>query len=231
MRIIDLTLTLREGMRGVVFEQARTVERDGWNARTLHLYSHAGTHMDAPTHFAAGPGTIDRTPLDRCTGWAWVVNLDGIADKTLITVAHLGGVAPKLAPGESLLLRTGWSRHVNNPQHYRDNFPRIADDLALWCVERKLNILGVEPPSVADVNNMEELTRIHKILLGANVTIVEGLTNLEALTQERVFFVAAPLKIEGGDGCPCRAFAWNGGFPAAEADARKTGRLESRPSE
>ena len=120
---------------------------------------------------------------------------------------------PDSRPGESLLLRTGWSRHVDNPQHYRDNFPRIADDLARWCVEKQVNILGVEPPSVADVNNKEELTRIHKILLGANITIVEGLTNLGALTQEKVFFVAAPLKIEGGDGCPCRAFAIEGGFP------------------
>ena len=206
-RIIDLTLTLRDGMRGVAFEQTRTFERDGWNARTLHLYSHAGTHMDAQTHFAAGPVTIDRTPLERCMGWAWVVHLDGIIDKALISVSQLGKVAAKFAAGESLLLRTGWSRHVNNPQHYRDNFPRIADDLAHWCAEKKLNILGVEPPSVADVNNKEELTRIHKILLGANITIVEGLTNLDALTQEKVFFVAAPLKIEGGDGCPCRAFA------------------------
>ena len=46
-RIIDLTLTMRSGMRGVDWEQAKTVERDGFNARTLHLYSHAGTHMDA----------------------------------------------------------------------------------------------------------------------------------------------------------------------------------------
>jgi len=210
LNIIDLTLTLREGMRGVAFEQAKTVERDGWNARTLHLYSHAGTHMDAQTHFAAGPGTIDGTPLERCMGWAWVANLDGIADKTLITVAHLGGIKEKFAPGESLLLRTGWSRHVDNPQHYRDNFPRIAEELAQWCVEKQMNLLGVEPPSVADVNNMDELTRIHKILLGGNVTIIEGLTNLATLSQEKVFFVAAPLKIEGGDGCPCRAFAIQG---------------------
>lgn len=210
MNVIDLTLTLRDGMRGVAFEQARTVERDGWNARTLHLYSHAGTHMDAQTHFAAGPGTIDCTPLERCMGWAWVVNLDGIADKTLIRPAHLGDVANRFQPGESLLLRTDWSRHVDNPQNYRDNFPHVADDLARWCLERKVNILGVEPPSVADVNNKEELTRIHKILLGANITIVEGLTNLGSLTETKVFFVAAPLKIEGGDGCPCRAFAIQG---------------------
>lgn len=208
--IVDLTLTLRPGMRGVDWEQAKTLESDGWNARTLHLYSHAGTHMDAQTHFAAGAGTIDATPLERCTGPAWVVNLDGIADKALISVAHLGGIAEKFQPGESLLLHTGWSWHVENAQHYRDNLPRIAEDLAHWCVLKHVNILGVEPPSVADVNNKEELTRIHHILLSANVTIVEGLTNLNALTEEKVFFVAAPLKIEGGDGCPCRAFAIEG---------------------
>ncbi len=216
-QFIDLTFTMRCGMRGVDWEQARTVETDGWNARTLHLYSHAGTHMDAQTHFAAGPGTIEVTPLERCMGPAWVVELDGIADKTLITVAHLGEIAAKFQPGESLLLllllRTGWSRHVDHPQHYRDNFPRIAEDLAHWCVQKQVNILGVEPPSVADVNNMPELTHIHQILLGANSTIVVGLTNLGSLTQERVFFVAAPLKIEGGDGCPCRAFAIEGITP------------------
>jgi kynurenine formamidase len=80
-RIIDLTLTLRHGMRGVEIETAKTFERDGWNARTLHLYSHAGTHIDAQTHFAAGTQTIDQIPLGRCMGPAWVVNLDDIADK------------------------------------------------------------------------------------------------------------------------------------------------------
>ncbi len=205
--IIDLTMTMRPGMRGVEWEQAKTVEHDGWNARTLHLYSHAGTHMDAQTHFAAGPGTIDTIPLDRCMGPAWIVNLDGIADKASITVEHLGELTAKFHPGDSLLLRTGWSQHVNDPTHYRDNLPRISEELAYWCVENKVNILGVEPASVADVNHMEELTRIHQILLGGNITIVEGLTNLDQIIGEKVFFVAAPLKIEGGDGCPCRAFA------------------------
>lgn len=209
-RMVDLTLTLRHGMRGVEFETARTVERDGWNARTLHLYSHAGTHMDAQTHFAAGPETVDQIPLDRCLGPAWVVNLDGIEPKALITTAHLAEVAGKFLSGESLLLRTGWSRHVDNPHYYRDHFPRISEELARWCVEKKVRMLGVEPPSVADVNNQEELTRIHKILLGGGVTIVEGLAGLDALREPRVFFAALPLKIDGGDGCPCRAFALDG---------------------
>lgn len=210
-RIVDLTLPLRPGMRGVEFEPMRTFERDGWNARTLHLYSHAGTHMDAQTHFAAGPETIDRIALERCMGLAWVVNLTPIQPQALIEASHLGVIREKFQPGESLLLHTNWSRHADNPQLYRDQLPRIGESLARWCVDYKVKILGVEPPSVADVNNLEELTRIHKILLGGGVIIVEGLASLDALKEPKVFFAALPLKIESGDGCPCRAFAIEGG--------------------
>lgn len=209
-RIIDLTQTMRLGMRGVDWEHAKTVENDGWNARTLHLYSHAGTHMDATTHFAAGDETIDQHTPERCMGPAWVVRLGQVNPKQLHEVADLGEIADRFQAGDSLLLHSGWSRHADNSALYRDQLPRISEDLARWCVEKQVKLLGVEPPSVADVTNMEELTRIHEILLSGGVTIVEGLTHLEDLTQEKVLFAAMPLKIEGGDGCPCRAFAIEG---------------------
>jgi kynurenine formamidase len=210
-RVVDLTLALEHGMRGVEIESARTLEADGWNARTLHLYSHSGTHMDAPAHFVAGGGTIDDVPLGSCMGPAWVADLPGLAPRALIAVAHLGGIAARLAAGESLLLRTGWSAHAQDPRVYRDGLPRVSEELARWCVERRVKMLGVEPPSVADVNDLRELTAVHRILLGGGVVIVEGLANLEALQDERVFLVAAPLKVRGGDGAPCRAFALDGG--------------------
>lgn len=208
--IIDLTLPLRPPLRGVAFEPAKTLERDGWNARTLHLYSHAGTHMDAQTHFGAGPGTIDRVPLARCLVPAHVVSLAALAPRTLLTVAHLGPLAGRFPRGEGLLLRTGWNRHVADPAVYRDGLPRIGEELARWCVDRGVSLLGVEPPSVADVNHLPEVTAIHRILLGGDVLIVEGLANLEALTQSRVLFGALPLPVAEGDGCPCRAFAIEG---------------------
>lgn len=210
MQLIDLTLTLQRGMRGIDWDECRTVRTDGWNARTLHLYSHAGTHMDAQTHFAAGDETIDQIPLKSCMGNAIVVDVPDLKPGDLITLAHLGLVRGTFLRGDSLLLRTGWSQYVDNPVVYRDGLPRISDELAHWIVSAGVNILGVEPPSVTDVNNLDELTRIHQILLRNRVTIVEGLTNLDQLTQPRFFFAALPLKVQGGDGCPCRAFAVQG---------------------
>jgi kynurenine formamidase len=208
-RLIDLTLPLVPGQRGVAMEPKNTVARDGWNAATWHLYSHAGTHMDAQFHFAAGAETIDTKPLSQCLGPAWVANLTPTAPRALLTVAHLGPLATNFPVGESLLLRTDWHKHAADPATYRDGLPRISEELAEWCVAHRVKLLGVEPPSVADVNHLPEVTRIHHLLLGGGVTIVEGLAYLDQLTQPRVFFHALPLKLASGDGCPVRAFAYD----------------------
>jgi len=205
-RIIDLTLSLQNGMRGVAIESRSRFAEHGWNSSTLHLYSHCGTHMDAQLHFEAGKETIDQVPLIRCIGPAWVIAMTDIAPKALISVGHLGPVQEALSPGESLLLYTGWSRRIGESA-YRDALPRISEELAHWCVERKVKMLGVEAPSVADLHHWEELRRIHQILLRGGVTIVEGLTNLDQLRGGKVIFAALPLKIHEGDGSPVRALA------------------------
>jgi arylformamidase len=212
-RIIDLTLPLDSHLRGVSIEPAKTIEKDGWNATTLHLYSHCSTHMDAPTHFGVSERTIDQVSLDRCMGPAWVVDpirAEGVHgtpyERACLHVADLGPAADKIERGDGLLLRTGWSRYVDSPS-YRDKLPRVSLELAQWCVAQGVRILGVEPPSVADVNNLEELTAVHKVLLQAGVVIVEGLANLDQIREERVTFMALPLKVAGGDGAPVRALA------------------------
>ena len=205
-RIIDLTLSLKPEMYGVEFEDTKILEKNGWNAKTLHLYSHSGTHLDAPIHFGVSNTTIEDISLERCTCSAWIVDLFGIASRTLIKIGHLGKVQNEVQPGEGILIKTGWSAYASLPK-YRDELPRISLELAEWLANKKISILGVEPPSVADVNNKEELTAVHKALLKAEIIIVEGLTNLEAISKEKVIFTACPLKIAGGDGSPVRAFA------------------------
>ncbi len=203
--LIDLTLTLHAGIDGVDFEQKFTVSRDGWNARTLHLYSHIGTHMDSPFHFEASNQTIDQIPLERCQGRARIVRLVDCPSQALITVSDLGSVASDIQPDDSLLIQTGWSQYFGEPK-FRDELPRISAELAQWCVEKQVRMLGVEAPSVADVNNLAEVTEVHRILLGGDVIIVEGLTNLAEVPTDVVHFWALPLKLKDGDGSPCRAF-------------------------
>lgn len=204
--IRDLTLPYSKEIEGYDSEISRTVEKDGWNARNLHIYSHAGTHMDAPLHFGIGETSIDQYPPSRLMGKAWVVNIPIHEPQQLLTIEDLGDLTDHFRRGESLLIRTEWSQFVGLKK-YRSELPRISQELAEWCVNKGVNILGVEPPSVADVNNLEEVTTIHHILLGGQVIILEGLCNLHSIQRDNVFLIALPLSIKGGDGAPARVIA------------------------
>jgi kynurenine formamidase len=123
-----------------------------------------------------------------------------------LTVTHLGAARDAIKPGDRVLLRTDWS-HRHGTAAWRDELPRVGDGLAQWLVDRGVVLLGVEPPSVADVHNHQELTLVHRILLEAGIVIVEGLTNLDRLTCSMVELIVLPLKVRGGDGAPARAIA------------------------
>jgi len=206
MRIIDLTVSINNAMPGVEITSARRLETDGWNATTLSLYSHCGTHMDAPRHFLPEGRTLDQQALDVVIGPAFVVNLAPAQPNQLITVDDLKSIADQVRPGSRLLFRTDWYKRYGTPE-YRSELPRISVPLAQWLVESKVALIGVEPPSVADVNNMQELTEVHQTLFRGNVVIVEGLAFLDEIMKPTVQFIALPMKISGGDGSPVRAIA------------------------
>ncbi|KAA5541760.1 cyclase family protein [Roseiconus nitratireducens] len=205
-KYIDLSLPISDQMPGVKLAEAKTLERDGWNATTLSLYSHCGTHMDAPRHFLPGGRTLDQQDLSVCFGPATVINLAPAEPRQRIDVASLGHLAEEIRPGARLLFRTDWYKRYGTPA-YRDELPRLSLDLAQWLVQRKVAMVGVEPPSVADVNNPTELTEVHQTLFRGNIVIVEGLANLDQIRTPVVQFVALPLRIVGGDGSPVRAVA------------------------
>lgn len=210
-KIIDLTLPINNKMSGVSIKPAKTLTVDGWNATTLNLYSHSGTHMDAPLHFGVNEQTIDKLPSERLISDAWVVNLTQLKPKEEILISHLESIAEDFKAGQSIILHTDWSKKLGTLA-YRNDLPRISKELANWLGEKKVNILGVEPPSVADVNNIDEVTEIHHILMKNDIIIVEGLCNLEQITTQKVTLIALPLKVEGGDGAPARVIALQDSF-------------------
>ena len=204
--IVDLTLTYTNDFNGFSKEPARIIEKDGWNASTLTFYSHCGTHMDAPIHFNVSQQTIDKIPVSDFVGKAWIIDVREVGSKGLIHSGHISeAIKKKFKSGDSLIFWTGWSQFVNTTK-YRDELPRISEELAEWCLDKKVKMIGVEPPSVADVNNLAEVTKIHQILL-KGVVIIEGLTNLEKLQSKCVELIALPLKIGAGDGSPARVIA------------------------
>ena len=209
--IVDLTLPLRDGMRGVGWTPHSSTQNEGYNTTDLHLYSHAGTHMDAPLHFLDGGRTIDHVDLEKCVGAALVIDLSHKQPNSQISAADLAPHADKITPGTRLLLRTDWDAHAD-ADDYRTHMPRISAELARWLVEKGIYLLGVQTPSVASLRPeaRDELTEVHRTLLEAEIVIVEGLANLRELRSEIVHFTALPLKLDGVDGSPVRAIAIDG---------------------
>ena len=204
--IVDLTATYSNKVSGFTCEVAKTKSKDGWNASNLHIYSHAGTHMDAPFHFEATDERIDEIAVERFISKAYVVTVEISQSQQLITVSDISLIDDVLQPGESVIIKTGWSNYLGTDK-FRNDLPRISKEAAEWLVRKKVNILAIEPPSVADVNNLSEVTLIHQILLGGNIVIIEGIFNTQALVKSEVQLIALPLKILRGDGAPARVIA------------------------
>ncbi len=205
-KITDLTESYKSAVRGFAQEVATTYEKDGWNSTKLQFNSHSGTHMDAPLHFDVNSTTIDQIPVAEFVGRAWVLDLRHIGSKGLIEVGEIQKAQHMdFKPGDSLIFWTDWSKHADKPQFW-DDLPRVGESMAKWCVQNQVKMLAVEPPSVADVNNMEEITRIHQILL-EKVIIIEGIANLDSLKASCVELIALPLKIKDCDGAPARVIA------------------------
>lgn len=163
----------------------------------VELSVHTGTHMDAPCHFIGGGAAIDQIPLERCVGPARIIDLRGIAAGSGIRREHLPGHCDTRA----VLLHTGWSKQWGTEHYFRDH-PCLDGDAARFLVERGVQLVGVDMPSVDQAPY-----EAHRALLGAGVLIVENLTNLESIGAELFHFIVLPLKLAGRDGSPVRAVA------------------------
>jgi kynurenine formamidase len=190
-----------------VFEPVRTIEKDGCRTSKISLYNHSGTHMDAASHFLASGDTIDAVDLNVCIGKAYVVNVSHLGLGKRIRVEDLSDMAGKSGEGDRLLFYTGWERYYPEDAYYHD-FPALSLELSRWLVEKKVSFIGIDTSSVAALDDWEELTAVHTILLSHGIILVEGLSNLDKLPFDRPFhLVCLPMKLWNLDGAPARVVA------------------------
>jgi kynurenine formamidase len=184
-----------------------------YNITQLVMSTHFGTHLDAPFHFFDEGRTVEKVDPGRGFGPAWVLNFADKGPKAEITRAELRRHEAKITKGARLIIRTGWDKVFPDERYFTD-YPGLPPDACVYLAERGIACLALDMPSVYGV----DYVAVHHTLLRAEVLIVEGLTRLETLRSERVFFVALPLRIRGRDGSPCRAIAVDG-MSSAEMDA------------
>ncbi len=176
---------------------------DPANVSRLDLGSHTGTHIDAPLHFEPSGAPVDALPLDVLIGPARLVELDVPEKISRADVASLD-----LLGVRRILFKTrnceAWREMMepsSGPAAFRTDYVYLAEDAALWLVERGIRLVGVDYLSVESFHNKSFST--HHALLRAGVVILEGLNPLGVPAGD-YDLIALPLRIAGCDGSPAR---------------------------
>jgi len=180
-----------------VTQSSHLAAGNSFTVSQIHLSSHAGTHVDAPTHFILGGGGVDTLDLNVMVGMALVVEAleaDMLSEDVLKTLS--------IPPGtERVLFHTRNSkRWARGEEKFSKEFVAVTKDGAQWMVSQGIRLVGVDYLSVAP---FEEGAATHRILLNAGVIVIEGL-NLNGIAPGEYQLVCLPLNIVGIDGAPAR---------------------------
>ena len=147
----------------------------------LTLGSHSGTHIDAPRHFIPGGLDVEHVGLRRAYGRCKVVETATPIELTADMVDEYTHDGTK-----RLLLKGGFE---------------ITPESAQRMVDDGIRTIGTEAPTVGGEGTGPI---IHRILLGAEILIIENL-DLSRAKPGYYTLSALPLRMADLDGSPVRA--------------------------
>ena len=208
-KVIDLTHTITENMP--VFpgterprlEAANTYEKSGFKETLITMFSHTGTHMDAPAHIFKGRTSLDSFGAEQFVGYGLVIDCLDLKEGDRITMDRINAVKEKADKAEFIIFNTGWDKKWDKPEYFGD-YPCITEEIARYLIDTKKKGVGLDTIGIDPISSLE----IHKTLLkDTDIVIIENLTNLDKIGNDLFTFAALPLKFTDSDGAPVRAIA------------------------
>lgn len=159
---------------------------DVCNLTALYMCAHNGTHIDAPYHFIDSGKTVDELALEALIGFAYVAGHEGV-----VSADDARAILEKAK--------------LSDPESAKRILIKGKAEISLEAAEifskEKILLLGNESQTVGPE---DAPMAVHKVLLGADVVLLEGIRLADV--PEGVYLLnAAPLNLCGGDGAPCRA--------------------------
>lgn len=208
MNVLDLTYMISPAMpfypctEGPKLSPANTYEKDGFKETLLSMYSHTGTHMDAPAHLFADRSTLEVLPAAQFVGKATVIDCTDLGEGGKITMEHVRK-NPWAQQADYLLFRTGWGKYWGKPEYFGD-YPCVTPEVVDFMIATNKKGVGLDTISLDPIASLT----LHRQLLSTDKTvIIENLNNLDKLPGGLFTFCALPLRYENADGSPIRAVA------------------------
>jgi arylformamidase len=167
----------------------------------IEMVANTGTYIDSPFHRYENGKDLSQVALER------FANLPGV----VIRAHHNNGLA--IAPrhfesvevrDKAVLVDTGWSEFWRTDKYF-ENHPFLTVEAAEYLKDKGAKLVGIDSHNIDDTRT--KFRPIHTILLGAEILIVEHMTNLRALPGGGFLFSAVPPKFKGVGTFPVRAYA------------------------
>ncbi len=152
------------------------------NITEFEMNAHNGTHVDAPRHFVKDGISIEALDLSTLVGPCTVA-------------AFEGGITR-----EEILAHRGCTRLIAKGNC------RLTVESARALGECGVKLFGLESQSIA---GDDPPLAVHVETLSRGIIALEGL-DLSAVEPGDYYLFAAPLKLAGSDGSPCRAVLVDG---------------------
>jgi len=170
----------------------------------ITMVANTGTYLDTPFHRYADGKDLSDLPLEH------TVDLEGLRVHTSASAIGPEAFRGLSVAGKAVLVETGWSRHWGTDA-YLSGHPFLTEEAAAWLKGEGARLVGIDSLNIDDI--ADKRRPVHSTLLGAEIPIVEHMTNLTTLPDSNFQFFAAPVKVKGFGTFPVRAFAILSGLP------------------
>jgi kynurenine formamidase len=202
-------------------------DSEGWAFERVRLPTHAGTHLDAPWHFASTMNrgeraiTIDEVPLDWCFQPGLKLDFRHFPNGYVVSAedveAELERIGHRLQPLEIVLVNTragtAWGQ-----DNYVDIGCGMGREATLYLLERGVRVTGTDAwgwdapfaytaKRYAETGDPRIIWEGHKAGREIGYCHLEKLHNLEALPAKGFAVCCFPVKIAGASAGWTRAVA------------------------
>jgi arylformamidase len=180
-----------------------------YQAHSLFMSEHAGTHFDVPYHFKESGRSIDQFDVNELLVPARFFDMSHKKPLEAITAEDLESARNKhgysIGSGDGVVIHTGHAENYHTRNDFGRNRQFISSDGAAWLAKHKpamvvTDLVGLDEPGDPNMP-------VHNQLLHGDVCMLQVTKDLKELGQGDWQVACFPINLVGGTAAPVRAFA------------------------
>ena len=215
---VSVISSITEAQRETLRAEGMTLTNDhAVNGRSmisvLSILVHNGTHIDAPRHMVEKGVSVDKMPVAQFVKEGVLINLPDKGPNSVVTVKDVAESGVEIRANTIVMINTGWTDKMWGKPGFWEQMPYLERGVAEYLVNKGAAGLAIdvfpEKPLWRGVklDPGEVWIANHLALMQKSLPLIQFVTNLSQVGNNRFTVVAVPLAIKGGDASPVRVIA------------------------